>query len=858
MKTAAAALTIALAAGAAAHGQERIADLRQGTNIGVAVAPDGRTLLVDLASQLWRLPVAGGGAEPLTPAGEIARNPRFAPDGQRVVYQRLGDDQWDLWLLDLGTGETRALTSTPYDEREPDFSADGRSVTFVSTQTGHGCLWSLAIDTAVSTQLTEEPGEASFPAVAADGSIAYVLERGGQWTVRVLRGSGVSTAVHTSDRALSTPTWRPGGDVLVFSEADEAGGARLEMLLLADPPLLRTIADDEDLFRSRPAWPSAAELIYTADGQIWRRGLASPERRPIHLFAAVGVAERAPPTDIGQLDGAGPYPALGVNGVQRSADGRQTVFTALGDVWLLERGDARRLTDDAFVDRDPALMPDGGSIVFASDRTGQFELWQVSVREQRFTQLTFGAVNPHRPAVSPDGRRIAFLATDGLGAAAPARLELWQQANADPATLATGLVASGRPIWSADGRSLSVPGDVTRGSGNGGSSLAGLTVAVGTGALAPAADAARPDVEIDWRPAPPSEPYVVEVGRLFDGVRGDYRRHVDIHVANGKITAIVSRGGLPRPAVVKDARDATVIPGLVDVHAHQSSAIGARLGRAWLAYGVTTVREIAPDVGAALELGEAWASGRQLGPRLVITPALGALEPTAAMRGSVAVPVRDYEGIADGFAHSLPRQAGRFGIPALPARHGSTASDSGGARYELEVSPRYTSYQDGLSRLIASGTVLTPALAALRGVAPQWSPAAELASLTLVDRSAAPSAPAAGELAALQATVARLVRGGGRVAIGSDAPAVPYGLGVHLELGQLAAAGIPNDHVLRLATAEGALALGLERQLGTLEDGKLADFLVIDGDPLTRLTDTLRITAVVKGGQWLERSTLTK
>ena len=95
-----------------------------------------------------------------------------------------------------------------------------------------------------------------------------------------------------------------------------------------------------------------------------------------------------------------------------------------------------------------------------------------------------------------------------------------------------------------------------------------------------------------------------------------------------------------------------------------------------------------------------------------------------------------------------------------------------------------------------------------------------------------------------------------RVAAASDAPAVPYGLGLHLELALLAQAGIPNDQVLRLATVEGALALGLERQIGTLEEGKIADFLILSGDPLERITDSLTITAVVERGRWHERSAL--
>ena len=94
-----------------------------------------------------------------------------------------------------------------------------------------------------------------------------------------------------------------------------------------------------------------------------------------------------------------------MNGVASSPDGRSTAFTALGDLWLAERGEPRRLTDDAFVDLDPTFWPDGESLVFASERTGQFELWRLTLRDGKLTQLTFGALSRAAPRCGPTATR---------------------------------------------------------------------------------------------------------------------------------------------------------------------------------------------------------------------------------------------------------------------------------------------------------------------------------------------------------------------------------------------------------------------------------------------------------------------
>ena len=844
------ALLLAVAAGAAGA-DEHIADIRQGTNLSAALAPGGTTLVVDLLERLWSLPATGGGAVPLTPEGEKARNPRFSPDGGRVVYQRRSGTQWDLWLLDMATGEQRPLTTSTYDEREPDFTADGRAVVFASNRTGHDCLWAITLDGGVETQLTEEAGAASYPTVSEHGLVAYVLARDSEWSIRVLGLDGAIDVVHTSANRLSPPSWRPGGGVLIFGEQDSAETSRLQLLLLGEPRVLKTLSGSEDLFAARAAWRSGAEFLYTADGQLWRRGIATPTRDPVHLNAAAVIETAAPPRALAPLDDAAERPAFGLNGLGRSPDGRRSAFTALGDVWVADRGEPRRLTDDPFVDLDPSFWPDGDSLVIASERTGQFELWRIEVREGHATQLTFGALQPRRAVVRPDGNAVAYVESASLEPGASTVVKMLDLRRRDDSTVATNVVGATALAWAEDGRTLIVRARSA-------DPVAGrdLRVDLGTGPP-PAAESdlgGRPLVR--WQTPSPPPDYVVEVGRLFDGVRDTYHRHVDVHVRGGRIAAIVGRGVLPPPGPVIDARDATVIPGLIDLHAHQNALVGERLGRAWLAYGVTTVRELAPVAGEAVERAEAWASGRSPGPRLVVSPLHG-----TETNSSPAV--RAYPGIAQGLAHSLRRQAREIAIPpwelaALPAR---LRDDADTPSLELELSPGLTAYQDSFSRLIVSETTFVTGLAALAGLdgwpAPRPRRDEAYTLFTPVEQAVWERPDALGAaIPALERTIARLVRAGGRVGVGSDAPAVPYGLGLHLELALLAQAGIANDQVLRMATAEGALALGLEREVGTIEEGKLADFVVIDGDPLTHIADTLRIVAVVKGGVWQERSAL--
>ena len=108
--------------------------------------------------------------------------------------------------------------------------------------------------------------------------------------------------------------------------------------------------------------------------------------------------------------------------------------------------------------------------------------------------------------------------------------------------------------------------------------------------------------------------------------------------------------------------------------------------------------------------------------------------------------------------------------------------------------------------------------------------------------------------------VAAMQRAGVRLLAGSDAPN-PYifpGFSLHEELELLGEAGLSPLEALQTATINPARFLGKEKELGTIEKGKLADLVLLDADPLADIKNTTRIAAVVANGRYLPKAELEK
>lgn len=343
--------------------------LREGTFISVALAPDGRSLAMELLSSLWILPVEGGNARRLTDALQNSRRPAWFPDGKRIAFQTYHDGTWDIaTIAPDGTG-WQLLTNDPFDDQEPQVSPDGRLIAFSSDRSGNYDIWTIDLNTRELKRHTTGPENEFMPTWSPDGKrLAYVSDRRGGKGIWAVDETGREEQLIKSAANVSTPSWSPDGKQLVYTQND-----RNESRLMLGNDGLTT---GEDVFPSRAQWASADEFFYAADGKIKRRSLKTGAARNVEFTASVTLQRDVYPRKHRDFDSDQPKPALGVVRPMISPDGQQIAFAALGDIWVAGRkGELRQITKDPYLDADPAWSPDGSRLVFSSDRKGTLDLW---------------------------------------------------------------------------------------------------------------------------------------------------------------------------------------------------------------------------------------------------------------------------------------------------------------------------------------------------------------------------------------------------------------------------------------------------------------------------------------------------
>lgn len=422
------------------------ATIREGTHIAAHVSPDGGHVAFDLVTAIWTVPIAGGQARRLTGDDMDATQPSWSPDGDALVFQAYRDGNYHLYTIKRDGTALTQLTSGPFDHREPRFAPDGRTIAFSSDRGGTGGygIHTLDVATGTITTRTDTVAEEAMPAWSPDGRrLAFTSDNTAIDVLDVAMGTITRAVTAPAGAALYGPSFSPGG-VLAYVRI---AGATAE-LIAGD----RVISGQgEDVFGFAPSWLSAEELLHTADGKLKRRSL-NGTAVVVPFAAAVPVAPRPRYHQaVRDLDSTRERQALGIASPVASPDGTRVVFRALNALWLLKIGDPRptSLVADGYFNSDPDFTPDGRSIVYASDRAGNADLWQRNLttgEEQRLSGLPGAQLAPR---VSPDGSRVAYADQDGV---------TWvlDLASGTPTQVTPPLFMPGRVTWSPDGRTLAL------------------------------------------------------------------------------------------------------------------------------------------------------------------------------------------------------------------------------------------------------------------------------------------------------------------------------------------------------------------------------------------------------------------
>jgi tricorn protease len=370
---------------------------------------------------LWSVPREGGDARQLTTGGHEGA-PVFSPDGKWIAFTGQYDGNIDVFVIPAEGGEPKRLTWHPGADIADGWTPDGKKVLFHSNRESYADfdrVYTVPVEGGPAEVLPMWRGEAAW--FSPDGgSIAYVPNEIWQTSWKRYRG-GQSTPIYIvrlSDLALEKvpredsndkhPVWF--GDTVYFL-SDRSGPVTL-FAYERKTRTVKQVIDNKGLdFKSLSAGPDA--LVYEQFGGIYIFNPSSGKSAKVDVRIAGDLPSTRPHYEkvADRIENAGISPS-----------GARAVFEARGEIFTVpaDKGDARNLTHTPRVaERDPAWSPDGKSIAFFSDESGEYELHIVD-------QSGLGAGkkinlgNPpsffYAPLWSPDSKKIAY--TDK-------RLNLW-------------------------------------------------------------------------------------------------------------------------------------------------------------------------------------------------------------------------------------------------------------------------------------------------------------------------------------------------------------------------------------------------------------------------------------------------
>ena len=368
------------------------------------------------AGNIWIGNRDGSNLRRLTNGGHEGR-PSFSPDGSQIAFNGDYDGTHGVYVVPAAGGEPRRLTYHPGDADVQGWTPDGKRVLFSSFRTafagGAVHLYTVSVEGGFATQVPlVRAAEGSY---SPDGvRIAYVpiaqwqrawkRYRGGQtkpiW-IASLSDSGIQAKIPRENSNDFNPMWV--GDAVYFL-SDRNGPVTLFSYDVKSQQVKQLIKNDGLDVKSASATTDA--IVYEQFGSLHLLDIASGSDHALELRPVADLAEVRP--HFQKID------PKRIQSAAISPTGARAVFAVRGEILTVpaEKGDIRNLTNTTgAVERDPDWSPDGKSIAYFSDETGEYALHirdQNGLGEVRKISLGNPPTFYYSPTWSPDSKKIAY------------------------------------------------------------------------------------------------------------------------------------------------------------------------------------------------------------------------------------------------------------------------------------------------------------------------------------------------------------------------------------------------------------------------------------------------------------------
>lgn len=776
---------------------------------GYAFTPDSSAIIVSYGGKLHRVYVATGKASPIPFTADVKQelgplvhsahrveegpvvaritsDATLSPDGKWVAFSSLAH----VFVADVATGKARRLTKSDAAEFQPAWSADGKTLAYVTWDAeAGGAIWKAPVEGADPVRLTDGTSFFSDPVWSPSGN-----------EILSLRASLESRRERRVEYMFHGVNIVPGTDLVSVP----ANGGKAQVLTPA-----RGII--------RPRFVNGSDRIY-ADGP---KGLISMRRDGSDVRELMVVKAR---------DVQGAKELINATLVEPSPDGTRAVALVNHQAWLVD------------------LPRIGGPAV-------EFD--------------------PMKPSLA--GKRVSVEGVDDIGWSPDGQQIYWTTG----ATLFRIPVATVIAAESADADKVAKAPQEFSAKAEDGKKKTPAASAKEAATL----DTQHTFLRVEEPRAMPEGSVVLRGARVITMNGDQVIENADVVVTHDRIMAVGPQGSVAVPADAKvlDVSGKTIIPGLIDIHAHWTQVRRDVLDlenwplEANLAYGVTAARDpqtFTIDAFAYQDLAD---TGRVLGPRAFSTgPGIFHENDFHSLKDAEDT-VRRYTQYYR--THLLKsymvgdRQQRQWMVEASQELKAMPTTE-GGIDTRMDLTqvidgfsgnehnyPQTPIYKDIVQLQAQARTTYTPTLVVAYG-----GPTATQYFLEHTEVHDDPKIQhfidpyvLAHDTERMQwtrddeyifpqqaADAAKILRAGGIVGMGGHG--MMQGLQVHWEMWAMAMGGMKPMEVLRVATLDGAEAIGLEKDLGSLEPGKLADLVVLDRNPLADIHNTNSVHWVMRGG----------